>query len=172
VPWQHHDLAGDVETLVGRDGWNAPISTQAINLAHVHVVRGGHQVLDDISLTVAAGSVTGLLGPSGCGKTTLMRTIVGVQILATGRVTVLGRDAGTASLRRRVGYVTQARLHAPARDYLARRRAEGKTWREALRCLKRHLVRAVFKLLKEISLRSRLDQPVTSNRPLSAMALT
>jgi transposase len=65
--------------------------------------------------------------------------------------------------------VTQARLHAPAREYLARRRAEGKTWREALRCLKRHLVRTVFKLLKEISLRSRLD---TSDRPTSAMVLT
>jgi transposase len=65
--------------------------------------------------------------------------------------------------------VTQARLHAPARDYLARRRAEGKTWREALRCLKRHLARTVFKLLKEISLRSRFDTP---DRPISAMALT
>ena len=65
--------------------------------------------------------------------------------------------------------VTQARLHTPARDYLARRRAEGKTWREALRCLKRHLVRTVFKLLKEISLRA---CPDTHNRPVSATALT
>jgi transposase len=65
--------------------------------------------------------------------------------------------------------VTQARLHPPAREYLARRRAEGKTWREALRCLKRHLVRTVFKLLKEISLRSCSDTP---SRPLSGMALT
>ena len=68
--------------------------------------------------------------------------------------------------------VTQARLHPPARDYLARRRAEGKTWREALRCLKRHLARTVFKLLKEISLRSRSDRSLTPDRPLSAMALT
>jgi transposase len=69
--------------------------------------------------------------------------------------------------------VTQARLHPPAREYLARRRAEGKTWREALRCLKRHLVRAVFKLLKEISLRARDGQlPTLSDRPISAMALT
>jgi len=65
--------------------------------------------------------------------------------------------------------VTQARLHPPARDYLARRRAEGKTWREALRCLKRHLARTVFRLLKEISLGSRFDTP---DRPISAMALT
>ena len=41
------------------------------------------------------GRVTGLLGPSGCGKTTLMRRIVGVQIVASGSVKVLGRAAGS-----------------------------------------------------------------------------
>jgi ABC-2 type transport system ATP-binding protein len=57
---------------------------------------------------VPAGSVTGLLGPSGSGKTTLIRAIVGVQIVKSGTVTVLGRPAGSAALRRDVGYVTQA----------------------------------------------------------------
>jgi ABC-2 type transport system ATP-binding protein len=52
--------------------------------------------------------VTGLLGPSGCGKTTLMRAIVGVQIVAAGTVTVLGHPAGSKVLRDRIGYVTQA----------------------------------------------------------------
>jgi ABC-2 type transport system ATP-binding protein len=65
-------------------------------------------VLDDVSLQVTRGSVTGLLGPSGCGKSTLMRAIVGVQIVAGGRVSVLGDQAGSPELRRRVGYVTQA----------------------------------------------------------------
>jgi ABC-2 type transport system ATP-binding protein len=59
-------------------------------------------------LTVEAGSVTGLLGPSGCGKTTLMRTIVGVQIVEEGEVRVLGEPAGSPKLRPRVAYVTQA----------------------------------------------------------------
>jgi transposase len=44
--------------------------------------------------------------------------------------------------------ITQARYHAPARDYLERKRAEGKSRREALRCLKRLLVRVVFQTLK------------------------
>jgi ABC-2 type transport system ATP-binding protein len=52
--------------------------------------------------------VTGLLGPSGCGKTTLLRSIVGVQIVEAGRVMVLGAEAGSTELRARVGYVTQA----------------------------------------------------------------
>jgi transposase len=43
---------------------------------------------------------------------------------------------------------TQARVHAPARAFLARKQAEGKSRREALRCLKRHLARVVFKLLR------------------------
>jgi hypothetical protein len=40
--------------------------------------------------------------------------------------------------------VTQMRWHEPAKEYVARRLSEGKTKREALRCLKRHLVRTVF----------------------------
>ena len=74
----------------------------------MRVVRGGREVLHDISLEVAAGTVTGLLGPSGCGKTTLMRAVVGVQIVAAGEVRVLGLPAGSPELRRRVGYLTQA----------------------------------------------------------------
>ena len=62
----------------------------------------------DVDLRLARGTVCGLLGPSGCGKTTLMRAIVGVQRDVRGRVDVLGAPAGSASLRPRVGYVTQA----------------------------------------------------------------
>jgi ABC-2 type transport system ATP-binding protein len=80
----------------------------AITIADLVVDRGGRRVLDDVSLAVRAGSITGLLGPSGCGKSTLMRSIVGVQIVASGNVSVLGEPAGSAGLRRRVGYVTQA----------------------------------------------------------------
>lgn len=84
---------------------NAP---QAIAVDDLTVVRAGRLALRDLSLTVAAGIVTGLLGPSGCGKTTLMRSIVGVQQVKNGTVRVLGEPAGSPSLRRRVAYVTQA----------------------------------------------------------------
>jgi transposase len=50
--------------------------------------------------------------------------------------------------------VTQGRVHAPAREFLARKQAEGKSRREALRCLKRHLARVVFKLLSTVASRS------------------
>jgi ABC-2 type transport system ATP-binding protein len=80
----------------------------AVEVRDLRVVRGGTEVLPDLSLTVPAGRITGLLGPSGCGKSTLMRSIVGVQTVAGGEVTVMGRPAGSRELRRRVGYVTQA----------------------------------------------------------------
>jgi ABC-2 type transport system ATP-binding protein len=80
----------------------------AISIDGLVVDRGGRRVLDDVTVAVPAGTITGLLGPSGCGKSTLMRAIVGVQIVASGDVTVLGRPAGSPGLRPRVGYVTQA----------------------------------------------------------------
>jgi ABC-2 type transport system ATP-binding protein len=80
----------------------------AIEIRDLRVVRGGKVVLPELSADVAAGSVTGLLGPSGSGKSTLLRAIVGVQIVAGGNVRVLGEPAGSAPLRRRVAYVTQA----------------------------------------------------------------
>jgi len=83
-------------------------TSAAIVVSDLTVVRGGNEVLGGLSVEVPFGSVTGLLGPSGCGKSTLMRAIVGVQVVASGRVSVLGEAAGSASLRRQVGYVTQA----------------------------------------------------------------
>ncbi len=80
----------------------------AIEVHYLVVVRGRKEVLHGIGTSIATGGVTGLLGPSGSGKTTLMRAIVGVQKVRSGTVTVLGRPAGSADLRPRVGYLTQA----------------------------------------------------------------
>lgn len=80
----------------------------AIVVRDLRVRRGGRLILPGVSLTAPRGRVTGLLGPSGSGKTTLLRAIVGAQIVESGTVTVLGEAAGSAVLRRRVAYVTQA----------------------------------------------------------------
>lgn len=56
--------------------------------------------------------------------------------------------------------VTQGRMHPPARDYLARKQAEGKSRSEALRCLKRHLARRVWQLL----IKSEIDLSMSNPR--------
>jgi ABC-2 type transport system ATP-binding protein len=83
-------------------------SRPAVVVEDLTVVRGARTVLPGISLVVPPGQVVGLLSPSGGGKTTLLRAIVGVQVVRSGTVTVLGAPAGSAILRSRVGYVTQA----------------------------------------------------------------
>ena len=80
----------------------------AVEVDSLRVVRGRRTAIDDLSVRIARGSITGILGPSGCGKTTLLRSIVGTQIVESGTVTVLGEPAGAAALRSRVGYVTQS----------------------------------------------------------------
>jgi ABC-2 type transport system ATP-binding protein len=82
--------------------------TSAIEVRDLVVERGKKRVLHGLTCTIPRGSVTGLLGPSGSGKTTIMRAIVGVQVVASGSITVLGEPAGSAPLRRKVGYLTQA----------------------------------------------------------------
>ena len=80
----------------------------AIEARRLSVVLGRRRVLDGLTFRVPVRRVTGLLGPSGSGKTTLMRCLVGVQRIDSGELTVLGQPAGTAELRHRLGYVTQA----------------------------------------------------------------
>lgn len=80
----------------------------AVSVRGLQVRRGRTVVFDGVDVDIPRGRITGLLGPSGCGKTTLIRSIVGVQKLQSGTVTVLGRPAGSRELRHRVAYDTQA----------------------------------------------------------------
>lgn len=45
--------------------------------------------------------------------------------------------------------LTQTRVHPPAQAYLARKRAQGKSIKEAFWCLERHLARSVWKAMQE-----------------------
>jgi spermidine/putrescine ABC transporter ATP-binding subunit len=53
---------------------------------------GSNQVLQDVSLDIAASELLTLLGPSGCGKTTLLRIIAGFERPSEGRVLIDGED--------------------------------------------------------------------------------
>ncbi len=76
------------------------------------VVRGGATLVNEVSLQIARGSLTGLLGPNGAGKSTLLRTLAGVIQPTAGRIQLLGRDlrAWTAAERAaRLAYLPQLR---------------------------------------------------------------
>ena len=78
-----------------------------IDVADLVVRRSHKQVLNGITCGVPKGQIVGLIGPSGSGKTTLMRSIMGVQKISGGSVTVLGEPAGSPALRRQIGYMAQ-----------------------------------------------------------------
>ena len=74
----------------------------------MNVHRGKNHILHDLSLEIPRGSIVGLLGPSGSGKTTLMRSIVGLQRIASGEIRVLDVPAAAKPLREAIGYSTQS----------------------------------------------------------------
>ncbi|GAA6200647.1 ribosome-associated ATPase/putative transporter RbbA [Aquicoccus sp. SU-CL01552] len=84
---------------------------------HVALLRGvshiynAHAALDDVSLSLPAGQMLGLIGPDGVGKSTLLGLVAGVRKLQHGEVTVLGHDIGDrharAALGARIAYMPQ-----------------------------------------------------------------
>lgn len=92
-------------------------------------IAGAQRFATPAKLARAAGAAP---IPASSGNTTRQRLDQG------------GNRQINAALHRVI--VTRARCHQPTRDYIARRRAEGKTTREAIRCLKRYLTRHVWRL--------------------------
>src|SRR5699024_9056537 len=82
----------------------------------------GRELWRDLDLGLTRGEFVAVLGPSGSGKTSLLRAILGLQRLASGRVRVGGAPVRRGS--RRVGYIPQQRpfglgANLRARDLVA-----------------------------------------------------
>jgi len=65
-----------------------------IEFNRVSKIYNGVTALDEVSFTVAAGSVTGFLGPNGAGKSTALRILVGLSRPTSGTATIMGRPYG------------------------------------------------------------------------------
>ncbi len=85
------------------------MSEQALQIQNLVYRYGDWVALDDFSLSVGHGSITGLLGPNGGGKTTLFRILSTLKKPASGSATLLGLDLvqDAPKLRKRMGVVFQ-----------------------------------------------------------------
>ncbi|WP_444678635.1 ABC transporter ATP-binding protein [Halomonas sp. E19] len=63
-----------------------------IDVRHVYKAFGGLKVINDCSIQVEKGSITGLIGPNGAGKSTLFNIIAGALPLDSGQILLDGED--------------------------------------------------------------------------------
>jgi len=80
----------------------------AIRLQNVRKAYAAHVAVDDLSLDVVEGRITGFLGPNGAGKTTTLRMIMSILYPDAGRVEVLGHPRAI-DVKDRVGYLPEER---------------------------------------------------------------
>ncbi|WP_372968353.1 metal ABC transporter ATP-binding protein [Microbacterium sp.] len=110
-------MSGAADARAGADG-----QTPVLEVRGAALQRGDRELWSGLDLTVEPGEFIAVLGPSGSGKTTLLRSILGLQPLSTGEITVAGGPVRKGNPR--IGYIPQQRSLAPdtsmrARDLVA-----------------------------------------------------
>ncbi|HEY5881673.1 MAG TPA: ABC transporter ATP-binding protein [Nakamurella sp.] len=100
--------------------------TTAVVVDHVSRRYRGVTALDDVSVSVAEGSITGLLGRNGAGKSTLMRIVTGQEFTSTGTVRVHGRNpVEHDDVLRTMSFVKESQLYP---DIKVKRVIEAASW--------------------------------------------
>ncbi len=84
-------------------------SNSAVQFKDVTCKVAGRTILENISLEIAQGGITGILGPNGAGKSTLLSLANGLRTHFSGQLTVLGckMPESSAKQRARIGVVLQ-----------------------------------------------------------------
>src|SRR6516225_10392334 len=86
--------------------------TPAISVAGLTRRYHDHVALNDVSVEIEAGSITGLLGRNGAGKTTLLRILAGQEFPSSGSVRVFGAaPAENAKVLRRLVLVREDQVY-------------------------------------------------------------
>src|SRR5947208_644967 len=76
---------------------------------HLKKYFATQKAVDDISISVAPGSIFGLLGPNGAGKTTLLRMITGIFYPDSGEILFDGKKFDPLKDIEKIGYMTEER---------------------------------------------------------------
>jgi ATP-binding cassette subfamily B protein len=95
-----------ITELIGQGG----PALQFLDVAFAYPTRPDAQVLDGLSLSVAAGSVAGIMGPSGAGKSSIVQLLLKFYEYPTGSITINGhslREISNTELRAKVAWVPQ-----------------------------------------------------------------
>lgn len=92
------------------------VMRSVIEVERLHKSYGSTVAVDDVSFTVTAGEIFGILGRNGAGKTTTVECLVGLRKPDRGRISVLGHDPERdhAEVTRHVGVQLQDN-HLPER---------------------------------------------------------
>jgi len=95
----------------------------SIELTDISKDYGAQKALNEVTLTIEKGQITGLLGPNGAGKSTLMKIITGAILPSSGAAMVNGVDviASPLEVQRSLGYLPEHNpqyLELYVREYL------------------------------------------------------
>lgn len=111
--------------------------------------------LRDFNLRVEPGEIVGFLGPNGAGKTTALNIAIGLIHATSGRGTILGQPFGTASVRRKVGFLAET----PA--FHQQRAVDALRFCGALNGMREpHLSQRANELLELVALRDEADRNI------------
>ena len=130
--------------------------------------RTGDRALNDVSFTVEAGQIVGLIGPSGAGKSTLIRCINRLVAPSSGRIFLGGQEitamssARLRAVRRRIGMIFQEfalveRLTV-MENVLSGRLGYVSFWRSFARRFSQSDIAKAFALLDRVGLKEHADK--------------
>jgi urea transport system ATP-binding protein len=106
-------IAPAANNAARRTAAQAAIDSPLLKVEALNQYYGGSHILRNVALEAVAGEVTVILGRNGVGKTTLLKSLMGVVPVRSGRVSLAGaditHDTPYQRVRRGIGYVPQGR---------------------------------------------------------------